>query len=208
MLPLVFLLRGRTALVVGAGPVGVRKAAAVLDAGGRVRLVDPDPAAGVSHPSVSRVIEPYSPAHLAGAALAFACAPPAVNAAVAADATARGVWVCDASDPARGDFALPSVVRRGDLTVAVSTGGAAPALARRIAGRLSDEFDAAYAGWVRVLGEVRAVVLATVPDPADRRRLFERFAAPHWLERTRAAGPDATKAEMLGEVRAEVRADR
>jgi precorrin-2 dehydrogenase/sirohydrochlorin ferrochelatase len=133
--------------------------------------------------------------------LAFACATPEVNAAVVVAAKARGVWVCSSSDPDSGDFVLPSVVRRGDLTLAVSTDGASPALARRIAAGLLDEFDASYADWVRVLGEVRRVVLAEVHDPHVRRSLLESFAHPEWLERIRTAGPDVARAEMLRRVR-------
>lgn len=201
MLPILLVVRSRLVLVVGAGPVGVRKATAVAEAGGRVRLVDPNPTLPApAHPLVARLTEPYSPAHLDGVSLTFACAIPAVNAAVLADATERGVWVCDASEPGHGDFILPSVVRRGSLTLAVSTGGAAPSLARRIAERLAGEFDDGFADWVRILGEVRAVVLATVPDPLARRRLFEQFSEPHWLDRVRTAGADVAKAEMLAQI--------
>jgi precorrin-2 dehydrogenase/sirohydrochlorin ferrochelatase len=109
--------------------------------------------------------------------------------------------VNSATDPAAGDFALPSVVRAGDLTLAVSTGGAAPALARRVRERLEAEFDATFAEWVRVLAEVRAVVLAEVADAARRRELLDAFADWPWLARLRAEGADAVKAAMLREVR-------
>jgi precorrin-2 dehydrogenase/sirohydrochlorin ferrochelatase len=203
MLPMVLDLRGRTVLVVGAGRVGRRKAVAVVEAGGRVRLVDPEPTcASDDHPLVDRLVEPYSPAHLDEVALAFACATAEVNTTVVADARARGVWVCDAADATRGDFQLPSVVRRGELTIAVSTGGAAPALAARITDELAGRYDDAYAEWVRVLAAVRPAVLNEVPDPAVRRRLLRGFADPIWLERIRTAGPDVVLAEMLQRVAA------
>lgn len=203
MLPMVLDLRGRTVLVVGAGRVGRRKAAAAADAGGRVRLVDPDPACELrTHLLIDRRVEPYSTTHLDGVALAFACATAEVNAAVVADARSRGVWVCDASDSTRGDCQLPGVVRRGELTIAVSTGGAAPALATRITDELAERYDEAYAEWVRVLAAVRPAVLNEVPDPAVRRRLLRGFADPIWLERIRTAGPDVVLAEMLQRVAA------
>lgn len=202
MFPLVLDLRKRLVLVVGAGGVGGRRTAALVAAGAHVRLVDPDPAADhPDHHLVRRIVEPYTVGHLDGVALVFACATRPVNAAVVADARGRGLWACDAADPADGDVTVPAVVRRGGLTIAVSTGGAAPGLARRIAGRLAGEFDPAYADWVRVLGEVRAVVLQAVPDAAGRRRLFDTFIAPEWLDRIRTVGPAAAKAEMLDRVR-------
>jgi precorrin-2 dehydrogenase / sirohydrochlorin ferrochelatase len=193
-------LRGMPVLVVGGGTVGRHKAEVAAAAGGVVTVVDPNPrlvplAAGVRHR-----VEPFAAEHLDGVRLAFACVTPQVNAAVVAAAKARGVWVCSASDPAGGDFVLPSVARRGELTFAVSTGGASPALAKRLAGELLEQFDDGYAEWVRVLGEVRAAVLANVGDAGERRRLLSEFAHPVWLERIRTAGADVALAEMLGRI--------
>lgn len=196
MFPIFLNLSGKLAVVVGCGAVGARKCAALVGAGARVRAIDPraplGPVVGAEH-----VCEPYRAGHLAGAALVCGCAPPEVNARVLADARAAGVWACSASDPAAGDFALPAVVRRGAFALAVGTGGAAPALARRVREKLEAEFDAAFGEWVRVLAEVRAEVLAREPDPARRRALLDGFADWHWLARVRADGPDAARAAML-----------
>ena len=75
------------------------------------------------------------------------------------------MWVNSATDPQTGDCFLPAVVRRGGLAVAVSTGGASPALARRIRERLEAEFDDAFAAWIGLLDELRPVVLAAVAPP-------------------------------------------
>lgn len=199
MLSVNLTTRGLPVLLVGGGTVGRRRAETLLAAGGLVTVIDPDPLA-IPVPETVHRREAFTPTHLDRMRLAFACATPEVNATVVAAAKARGVWVCSASDPAAGDFVLPSVVRRGDLTFAVSTGGASPALARRIAAGLLERFDDSYADWVRVLGEVRRVVLATVPDPATRRELLSAFASPEWLARIRTAGADVALAEMLGRV--------
>lgn len=189
MFPVVLDLTGRTVVVVGHGAVGRRKAAAAAEAGARVIVIDP------------RVNEPYRPEHLAGAALVFACAPPEVNARVVADGRARGVWVNSASDPAAGDFTLPAVHAAGSLVVAVSTGGAAPALARRVRDRLAAQLDPAFAAWVELLNEVRGQVLVSVPDPARRRALLDGFADWPWLDRLRAEGVEPVRAAMLAAVR-------
>lgn len=178
-------LTGRVVVVVGGGAVGSRKAAAAASAGATVRIVDP-----ITN-------EAYRPEHLDGAFLVFACAPASVNAQVVADAHKRGILVNSATDPNAGDFTLPSVVRCGDLTLAVSTGGAAPALARRLREKLETEFDAAFADWLRVLAEVRAVVLAEIADEARRRELLDDFADWPWLARLRAEGAEAVRAAML-----------
>jgi precorrin-2 dehydrogenase/sirohydrochlorin ferrochelatase len=117
------------------------------------------------------------------------------------DGRARGVWVNAATAPESGDFILPAVVRRGDLTLAVGTGGSAPALARRIREKLEGEFDAAFAEWVRVLAEVRGEVLASVPDEVRRRELLDSFAEWSWLSRLRSEGAAAVLAAMRAEFR-------
>ena len=184
MFPVTLDLTGRTVVVVGYGAVGRRKAAAAQAAGADVRVVAPE------------VNEPYHPDHLAGAALVFACAPPEVNARVVADARADNIWVNSASDPAAGDFTLPAVLPVGGLWVAVSTGGAAPGLARRVRDRLAAQFDTTFAAWVELLNEMRREVLAAVPDPARRRELLDGFADWPWLDRLRAEGAEAVRAAM------------
>jgi precorrin-2 dehydrogenase/sirohydrochlorin ferrochelatase len=195
--PVTLNLAGRLAVVVGGGAVGSRKAAAAHAAGAVVRVVDPIAAAVGTAQLIS---EPYHPDHLTGAFLAFACATPDVNGRVVADARTRGILVSSASDPTAGDFTLPSVVRSGDLTLAVATGGAAPSLSRRIREKLEGEYDAAFADWLRVLAEVRTVVLAEVPDAARRRELLDSFADWPWLARLRAEGAEAVKAAMRAQV--------
>ncbi len=200
MLSMNLTIRGWPVLVIGGGAVGRRKAETVAAEGAAVLVVDPKPPPVPLPQGVRHSPEAFARRHLDGVRLAFACATPDVNAEVVAQAKARGVWVCSASDPAAGDFVLPSVARRGGLTFTVSTGGASPALAKRITAELLDQFDESYAEWVRTLGEVRATVLAAVPDSAVRRRLLEDFTDPRWLERIRTAGADVTRAEMLGVV--------
>ena len=200
--PVFLNLAGRVVVVVGGGKVGSRKAAAALAAGASVRVIDPTPAPlPIAHlPDSSEVVhvaESYRSDHLDGACLVFAAATPEVNSRVVADANIRGIWVNSATDPAAGDFILPSVIRSANLTVATSTAGAAPALARRVREKLEAEFDAAFAEWVQVLGEVRTVVLAVVADPVIRRELLDGFADWPWLTRLRAEGTASVRTAML-----------
>ncbi|QEG25474.1 Precorrin-2 dehydrogenase [Gemmata obscuriglobus] len=196
MFPVLLDLTDRRTVVIGGGAVGARKVSALLAVGAAVCVVDPRGALTLP-PEVVHIGEAYRAEHLEGAAVAFACATPEVNAQVVVDAKKRGVWVNAASSPHEGDFTLPAVVRRGEFTLAVNTGGASPALARRVRERLEAEYDAAFGEWVRVLAELRAEVLARVPDEARRRELLDGFADWSWLERLRTEGVGPVREAML-----------
>jgi siroheme synthase-like protein len=114
----------------------------------------------------------YRRGDLSGATLAFAATGDgAVNAAVAREGRRRRVWVNAADDPVHCDFILPSVLRRGRLTVAVSTGGASPAVARAVREELEAVLTPAHAALLEIAGAVRADARARGASPdGDRWR--------------------------------------
>ncbi|MEX2625370.1 MAG: NAD(P)-dependent oxidoreductase [Ilumatobacteraceae bacterium] len=118
-------------LVVGAGTIGARKAEGLAAAGAAVRVVASEVAPALDRSIVVEVRERrYEPDDLDGMRLVVsATGVREVDAAVAADAMARGIWVNAADQPADCEFILPAVARAGRLTISVSTDGASPALA-------------------------------------------------------------------------------
>ncbi len=158
--PIFLDLAGRPCVVVGGGPIAEGKVRGLLAAGARVTVVSltltPALAALAAEGRVTHHARPYAAGDLAGASLALAASGDrAVSAAVLAEGRARGIWVNAADDPERCDFFLPAVLRRGALTVAVSTGGASPALTRAVRDELERFFPAELAGLVDVVAEVR-----------------------------------------------------
>ncbi|CAA9506621.1 MAG: Siroheme synthase / Precorrin-2 oxidase / Sirohydrochlorin ferrochelatase / Uroporphyrinogen-III methyltransferase [uncultured Rubrobacteraceae bacterium] len=154
--PLFMDVSGSRCVVVGGGGVASRKARGLLESGARVVVVSPEVSPEIEGMDLTVERRPYRPGDLAGATLAFAATDRReVNAAVAREANEGGIPVNVADRPADGDFALPSVLRRGGLQVAVSTGGASPTLAREIRDALEPSFGAEWAGVVEKLRAAR-----------------------------------------------------
>lgn len=145
----VFLdVSGLPCLVVGGGPVASRKVSGLVGAGAAVRVVSPDAApelaalAGAGRVTWER--RRYAPGDARGHALVFACTGvPEVDAAVAAEARGLGLWVDVAGAPELGNMILPAVHRAGSLTLAISTGGMSPSLARALRDRLAAVLETA-----------------------------------------------------------------
>ena len=150
-------LAGRRCLVVGGGGVAIGKVQGLLAADAEVTVVAPvvrDELAALPGLRVER--RAYEPGVVAGYRLAVtATDDPAVNRQVFLDGEAAGVWVNSADDPVNCAFTLPSVVRRGPITVAVSTGGQSPALAAWLRRRLEEEVGPEYEVLLRLLTEQR-----------------------------------------------------
>lgn len=189
----VFLdVRGRTALVVGGGSVAERKAAGLMKAGARVLVVAPAATerleAWAREGRIRLERRAFRAGDLEGTFLAYAATDDAaVNEAVYAEAEERGVLANVVDDPAHCSFIVPSVMRRGSLQMAVSTGGAAPALAKRLRRELEERYPEDWAAYVDLLAAVRALVRSRVAGgEADRARVLEAACDLALLERRRA----------------------
>src|SRR4029077_6044844 len=125
---------------------------------------------------LAHVPREYAAGDLAGAYLVIAATDdPEVNHAVHAEAEARGVLVNLGDDPPYCGFILPSILRRGDLVVAVSTSGNAPALAVRIRERIERELGEEYARFLVLAGSLRKPLAEKYPDFQVRKRLWYRL---------------------------------
>jgi uroporphyrin-III C-methyltransferase/precorrin-2 dehydrogenase/sirohydrochlorin ferrochelatase len=136
--PTFLRLAGRKVVVVGGGPVASSKLDGLLAAGAEVTVVAPEIRPELDRPGVCLKRKSFEAADLDGAWWVVAAAPPAVNQAVLAAADARHLWVNAVDDPPNATAYLGGVVRRSDVTIAISTGGRAPALA----GLLREAIDA------------------------------------------------------------------
>jgi precorrin-2 dehydrogenase / sirohydrochlorin ferrochelatase len=172
--PVLLELAGRRAVVIGEFAVEAGKVEGLLAAGAEVTVVAKGPEAALDRlegdPRVVVHRRGYGgPDDLAGAVVCVAsAAEPAVRDAIAADARAAGVLVNVMDDVPNCDFAAPAIVRRGELVIAIGTGGRAPALASRLRAELADRFGPEWTELLDVVGRVRAETLPHLPDFEDR----------------------------------------
>jgi siroheme synthase-like protein len=150
----------RYCVVIGGGLVAQRRIETLLSADAVVTVVSPVVTAAltdlVARGALRHIARAYQAGDLAGYNLAFlATDDREVDQAILSEARLRGVWINSADDPENCDFILPAVIRRGELSVAISTGGASPATARALREELENYFTADYARLVRIAGEVR-----------------------------------------------------
>jgi uroporphyrin-III C-methyltransferase / precorrin-2 dehydrogenase / sirohydrochlorin ferrochelatase len=153
--PVFLRLEGRRVALVGGGRVAAAKLPALLEAGARVTVVAPAIRDELERPGVALERRPFVPTDLDGASFAIAAAPPEVNRAVAAAAEERGLFVNAVDDAASASALLGGVVRRGGVTVAVSTGGRAPALAGLLREALESVLPEDLGSWVELGEQVR-----------------------------------------------------
>ncbi len=174
----VFLdLQGRRCVVVGGGPVAEGKVKALLEAGAEVTVISPEVAGALQELAdggrITHLARRYRPGDLAGAFLAI-CATDdrGVNRQVWQEATAGGVLVNVVDDPPHCTFIAPSILRRGDLIIAISTSGKAPALAVRLREQLENVIGDEYARFLEIASALRALLAARWPDFEQRRALW------------------------------------
>jgi uroporphyrin-III C-methyltransferase / precorrin-2 dehydrogenase / sirohydrochlorin ferrochelatase len=172
--PVFLRLAGRRVLLVGGGPVAAAKLDALIAAGADVTVVAPDVGAELERPGVRIERRAFEARDLDGAWWVIAAAPPEVNRHVQAVAEARQVFVNAVDDPAHATAYLGGVVRRGDVTIAISTSGRAPALAGLLREAVDAALPADLEAWLRAADEARREWKRDgVPMDERRPRLLE-----------------------------------
>ena len=199
--PMFVDIEGRRVLVVGGGPVATEKVGKLLDHGAAVRLVSLDVTPELREMiDAGRILEyherPYEPSDLEGCFLVIAATNlDAVNRMVWQDAEAVNL-LCNVVDvPPMCNFIVPSIVRRGELALAVSTGGASPVVAKHIRRQLEEAYGDEWAALVSLLRDVREELKVRYLDMPSRRDAVERLMATDVVQRL--ADGDAEGARSL-----------
>ena len=178
--PMSLKLEGRRCVVIGGGQVAARKVGALLECGAVVTVVSPAlcPAleTRASAGSIAIARRPFEPGDLDGAVVAIAATDDSgVNKAVLAAGRESGVLVNVVDVPDLCDFYVPAQIRRGDLAVTISTGGACPALSKRLRERVESLFGPEYAPYLELLARFRRELKTRIPEQKQRAKAEEAF---------------------------------
>lgn len=188
--PIFVDVRGRIVLVAGGGREAAAKAASLADLGASVRLwasLHRETEALGRRASVTLLGGAFRPAFLDDALLALAATGDrGLDRRIATEARRHGVPVNAVDDVSSSDWSAPAILRRGGLTIAIGTGGAAPALGVRLRDRLADDVGPEFGELLDLLAELRPIVTASGRPFAERRALWYALLDGPALELLRA----------------------
>lgn len=204
-LPLLVDLEGRNCLVIGGDSLAASRVKALCEAGAAVTVVaaeiTPELRTMVQAGTISYRARDYAAGDLREQFIAWvATMDEATGRAAAAEARQRGIMINVTDRPALCDFIMPAVVKRGEVQVAISTGGSSPALARRMREQLEGLIGAEYGPLAEMLRGARRWLRGQVNDAGERAQILSRLVTPDLIERVRRG--DWARVESL--VRAHV----
>jgi precorrin-2 dehydrogenase / sirohydrochlorin ferrochelatase len=185
--PINLSLENKRCLVIGAGIVAERKVRRLLESDARISVISPVITPGFRALCKNKKIvfkkRKFSLKDLPGAYLVIAATNDRkVNAAVYAYCRKKGILVNVVDSPKECSFILPSVVRRGALTISISTDGISPALAKKIRQDLESKFGAEYAVLLRMMKQIRPRVLKKIKDLRSRKDFFQKVLKARVLD--------------------------
>ncbi len=199
--PVYLDLRGRSVLLVGAGTVALQKIDALVEGGARVHVVSPE-----AKPPFQRLARggkirwsrrPYRTSDMKGARLVIAATNnPKVHQKISKDARARGIWANIVDVPPLCDFIAPAIVRRGDIQIAISTGGAAPALAKYLRKKLETVIGPEHEDFVKMVKALRPRILKL--EKPQRLSLWECIVSDAFLRDIRVHGVAHARRRLVG----------
>ena len=194
--PIFLEVGGRRAVVIGGGPVAIRKAEVLVEAGARVVIVDDAlddlPRELSGRKDVELVKSKYSKEYLNQALLAIAATNNReVNEQVYKDCQQLEVLCNVVDDPEHCDFFVPATVRRHDLQIAISTEGACPAYAGHLRQKLETIFTEDHGRFLDTLETIRRRVLTDIPEESERKAILGELVSDESFHRFIDSGPAA-----------------
>jgi precorrin-2 dehydrogenase/sirohydrochlorin ferrochelatase len=183
--PIMLKLAGKRIVVVGGGKVAERKITGLIGTGANICVIAPEASPEIERMSKDGKIvwtaKNFSNDDIEGAFMIFAATNDRELNQYIKGIAETWQLVTVADDPVESDFQVPARVQRGRLTIAVSTGGASPVLARKIRDQLTQEFDEPFEGYLEFLFAARQQILQEVADPSLKNKLLKMIVSPQFL---------------------------
>lgn len=204
--PIYLDIRDKPCVVIGGGDVAERKVLSLLNAGAKVTVVSPevtDILKGISRDGRIEIKErPYKEGDLKSAFMAYAATDNEdINYKISEEARKRGVLLNVVDEPEMCDFIVPSVVERGLLSIAISTGGASPAFAKRLRLEMEEMYGEEYALFLEIMAAIRRKLLTKEAESVKKRKFFNKLASssiPEMIKAGRWKDVDRTIISLLG----------
>ena len=176
--PLFLDITDRRCVVVGGGDVAERKVERLLDSGASVVIVGKTLTPGLEtmkkEGRINHIDADYDKTLITDAFLVIGATDrDDVNAEISRDGREKGILVNIVDDPDKCDFVLPSLLKQGDLLIAISTGGKSPALAKKLREEMEQHFGTEYRTLLEVMGQLREKLVVKGRSSEENRRLFE-----------------------------------
>ncbi|MCL6582903.1 MAG: bifunctional precorrin-2 dehydrogenase/sirohydrochlorin ferrochelatase [bacterium] len=183
--PICLDIREKPCLVVGGGAVAERKIMTLLDYEAKVSVISPKATHRITHLGnegrLTYMAREFEPGDTQGFFLVIAATDhDQINRAISQEARQGNILVNVVDSPDESTFILPALIRRGDLTISISTGGNSPALARKIREDMEAQYGHEYEILVDILGNLRKNILQQEPDILKRKKIFQQLA--QWSE--------------------------
>ena len=185
-MPLMIDLQDKKIVIVGGGNVATRRATSLVEYGARVHIVSPSITTELhtllQQQRVTWSEKGFEPQDIRHAYLVIiATDQPEVNQYVK-DSLPQGTLLNHAADASAGDVTFPSVLKRGKLTISVSTDGASPKLGRQIISTLQDTYDERYENYIDFLYESRQRIKASTIEPSRKQALLQHVLSEDYLD--------------------------
>jgi precorrin-2 dehydrogenase/sirohydrochlorin ferrochelatase len=173
-------IQNRHCLVVGGGGVGTRKVETLLKCGAKVTVVSPEISDRLQNLAESARLtlkpRPYRTEDIEGMFLVIGASDDeTLNRQISSDAERRNTLCNIADRPEKCNFILPSIVRRDDLVITISTSGRSPALAKKLRKKLERRFGPEYGDFLKLMGAIRSMLLSQAHEPEVHKPLFEQL---------------------------------
>jgi len=200
-------IQGRRCLVVGGGGVGTRKVKTLLACGAKVTVVSPEISDQLQTLAESEPLtlkpRPYRTEDIEGMFLVIGASDDeTLNRQISGDAERRNTLCNIADRPEKCNFILPSILRREDLVITISTSGRSPALAKKLRKTLERRFGPEYGDFLKLMGAVRGKLLSQAHEPEVHKPLFEQLIDSNLIaliQEGKTQEIDALLAKILGD---------